>query len=327
MDYNEINSLLGCPVCREDLDARATEYECTGCNRAFPIRYGIPDFRLEPDPYISIERENAKIDGFYRNGRTFEQMLAAYYALTPESPPVLHSRYISSMHASEARGAGIVSKISHLYPDTRHTTFLDVGCGTGGLTIAAMKSYATVIGVDVALRWLVMGRQRLAEEGIDAPFICANAESLPFREKVFDAAAADAVIEHVNDSEQMRDEVLRVLQPGAPWFFVTNNRFSVLPEPHVRLWGFGFLPRPLMETVSRLVRRTPYRARLHSRRELRELFKGKGKVMLPYYSPGELGEKNEFLRKTWELLSRSAVVRETLGAVVPQYFVAGRKDF
>lgn len=326
MDYTEINSILACPVCRGELAPRTTEYACATCGRQFPIRFGIPDFRLAPDPYISIDDENTKIDGCYLEGRSFEEMLRAYYALTPESPPVLHSRYIAAMNASEARGSAILDKIANLYPDAGSERFLDVGCGTGGLTIAALKSLKTVVGVDVALRWLVMGRQRLLEQGIDAPFICANAESLPFRDGVFDAAGGDAVIEHVNDSRRMRDEVLRVLRPRAPWFFVTNNRFSILPEPHVRLLGFGLLPRRLMEPVSRFVRRTPYRARLHSRRELRKLFEGRGEVMLPYYSQGELGERHESMRKAWETLSRSALFRSVVGAVVPQYFITGRKN-
>jgi hypothetical protein len=81
-----------------------------------------------------------------------------------------------------------------------------------------------------------------------------------------------------------------------------------------------------MEPVALLIRRTPYRARLHSRRELRKLFEGRGEVTLPYYSPGELGERNESLRKIWDVMSRSALFRQTVGAVVPQYFITGRKQ-
>jgi SAM-dependent methyltransferase len=207
----------------------------------------------------------------------------------------------------------------------RSGKFLDVGCGTGGLTIVASAQFETAVGIDVALRWLVMGRQRLKEAGIEAPLICANAESIPFRDGAFDGAAGDAVIEHVRDSSRMRDEVIRVLRPGSPFFFVTNNRYSILPEPHVRIPGFGLLPRRVMERVSWRLRKTPYKARLHSRRELRQLFAGKGEVMLPYYEPGELGPRNERLRKIWERLSTIGIFRHAAGAVVPQYFITGQK--
>ncbi|HSK41339.1 MAG TPA: hypothetical protein VK943_16360, partial [Arenibaculum sp.] len=51
------------------------------------------------------------------------------------------------------------------------------------------------------------------------------------------------------------------------------NRFSaVSPEPHVHVWGLGFLPRPLMPVASRLLGRGGYVGkRLLSLRELRGL--------------------------------------------------------
>lgn len=325
MSYTAIEELLACPDCRGDVQRRPADYKCLICMREYPIRYGIPDFRLEPDPYISVEAEIGKIDGFMAPDRSFSDMVRAYYVLTPESPQSLHSRYMAAMAAAAARGAGILSRLASRYPDAGRSRLLDLGCGTGGMTIAAAKSYGTVIGVDIALRWLVMGRQRLSEAGLDIPLICANAEALPFRDAVFDATAADSVIEHVRHSGRMRDEALRVLKPGGAWFFVTNNRFSMLPEPHVRLWGFGLLPRQWMEPVSWKVRKTPYKARLHSRRELRRLFDGKGEVMLPYYEAGELGPRNERIRKLWQRLRANAVFRAAAGALVPQYFIAGRR--
>lgn len=320
-----IDHLLACPSCTGDLARESAAYLCAGCGRAFPIRYGIPDFRLEPDPYISIEAEIAKIDGFTAPGRSFADMVRAYYVLTPESPRSLHSRYMAAMEAAVRRGAGMIGKLRERFPEAGTSAMLDLGCGTGGMTIAGSRQYEEVAGVDVALRWLVMGQQRLTEAGIDAPLICANAESLPFREGVFDAVLADAVIEHVRDSARMRDEAMRVLAPRGAWFFVTNNRYSILPEPHVRLWGFGLLPRSVMERVSWTLRRTPYKARLHSRPELRRLFDGKGEVMLPWYDAGELGPRNERIRKAWERLRSLPFFRLVVGAVVPQYFVSGRR--
>lgn len=278
-----------------------------------------------PDPYISVEAEIGKIEGFKAAGRSFEDMVRAYYVLTPESPPSLHQRYLAAMDAAVVRGSGLIAKLRKRFPESGSSAMLDLGCGTGGMTIAGTRTFGSVIGVDVALRWLVMGKQRLREAGIDAPLICANAESLPFRSEVFDAVLADSVVEHVRDTTKMRDEAMRVLVPGGAWFFVTNNRYSILPEPHVRLWGFGLLPRRLMERVAWKVRGTPYKARLHSRAELRRVFEGYGEVMLPYYEAGELGPRNEGIRKTWEGLSGIGLIRYLAGAVVPQYFIAGRR--
>jgi hypothetical protein len=124
----------------------------------------------------------------------------------------------------------------------------------------------------------------------------------------------------------MRDETIRVLTSGGGLLFTTNNRFSILPEPHVRILGFGLVPRRWMEGFARTLRKTPYKTRLHSRRDLRRLFRGVARVELPVYGPGELGESNERIRRIWEVMRRVPPVRWLMGPVVPQYFISGRMN-
>jgi ubiquinone/menaquinone biosynthesis C-methylase UbiE/uncharacterized protein YbaR (Trm112 family) len=326
MDLSILEDILACPACGGAVEPQSSGYLCDACGRHFPIRFGIPDFRLAPDPYISIDDEVTKIERLNFGGMSFAEMVRAYYAITPENPPSLHKRYMASMNAAVSRGSGILSKLTAKFPETEMRILLDVGCGTAGMTIAGTSRFKYVVGADVALRWIVMGQQRIREAGVNAILIAANAEHLPFRNETFDAAAADAVIEHVADSAAMRDEVLRVLAPGGAWFFVTNNRYSILPEPHVRIPGFGLLPRNVMERVAWKLRKTPYKATLHSRAELHGLFGSVGEIMLPYYESGELGPQNENLRDMWEKLSRIALVRALAGAIVPQYFIAGKRS-
>ncbi len=326
MDPSLLQKFLACPVCAGSVEQNASSYRCANCARDYPIRFGIPDFRLAPDPYISIADEVSKIERLNIEGKSFVDLVRAYYSITPENPPALHTRYMASMDAAIGRGAGILSKMRSRFPLSGQETLLDVGCGTGGMTIAGTRTFETVIGADVALRWLVMGKQRIRESGVNAILVCANAEHLPFRSEMFDCAAADAVVEHVADSRLMRDEVIRILKPGGAWFFVTNNRYSILPEPHVRIWGFGLLPRNVMERVAWKFRKTPYKARLHSRKQLHALFDSVGEVMLPYYETGELGPQNESIRLAWEKLRGVALIRRLAGAVVPQYFVAGMRS-
>ena len=42
-------------------------------------------------------------------------------------------------------------------------------------------------------------------------------------------------------------------------FLATPNRWSLTPEPHVNVWGVGFLPRAWRERYVELVRHLPYR--------------------------------------------------------------------
>lgn len=321
-----LQELLACPVCHGSLNQHELAYACASCTREYPVRFGIPDFRLVPDPYITFDREIAKIQALTAEGDlSFRELLTVYYRLSPENPPVLHRQYIAAMEAAVDRGAALLRKLERRFPGLSHDSVLDIGCGTAGMTAAAARRCGRVVGVDVALRWLVIGRQRLVEEQVDAPLICANAESLPFKPETFSAVVADAVLEHVRDSVRMRDEIERVLRVPGAFFLTTNNRYSILPEPHVRLWGFGLLRRRWMESVAWHLRKTPYKARLHSRRELQHLFEGYGELLLPYFEEKELGSRGERMRKWWDRIRKIGPLRFLLRGVVPQYFIAGRK--
>ena len=300
-------------------------YRCEGCARQFPVRFGIPDFRLHPDPYISIDAEIEKIDRLMSGGeKSFIELLAAYYILSPENPPVLNQHYVSAMQAAVKRGRGMLTRLTGSLPKRpADAALLDLGCGTGGLLAASTDFFARSVGVDVALRWLLMGRRRLEEAGVTIPLICANAEALPIADSTFDAVTGDAVLEHVRDPAAMRNETIRVLRSGGKFLFTTNNRYSMLPEPHLRLLGFGLLPRRMMERTAMRLRRTPYRARLLSLRELARLFRGVARITLPEYASGELGDRHEKIRRGWERASRFSLVRALVWPVSPQYVITG----
>ena len=94
---------------------------------------------------------------------------------------------------------------------------------------------------------------------MDIPLICCCAEYLPFEGDSFDLVVANNVLEHLPDQKQMVRESFRVLTSPGTFFSITTNRFTLGPEPHVRLWGVGFLPRRWMEPYVRLIRGIPYR--------------------------------------------------------------------
>ncbi|MEO5589624.1 MAG: methyltransferase domain-containing protein [Gemmatimonadaceae bacterium] len=317
---------LVCPDCKGPLEVTGPGWSCHHCARDYPLRRGIPDFRLAPDPYISIKDELGKIEKLFRGPhKSFRELLSAYYVLSPENPPSLNKHYIGAMEAAVARGRGMLARHALLFPSGSKDSLLELGCGTGGLLVSSRERFAHAVGVDVALRWILMGRERMRELGIEVPLLCANAEALPFASETFDAVLADAVLEHVRDVAAARDETLRMLKPGGAFFFVTNNRYSILAEPHLRIPAFGLLPRAVMERVAWSARKTPYKARLLSLRELRGLFGRIATIALPSYGPGELGPQNERIRRIWASLSRSGLVRAFVWPIAPQYFVSGSK--
>jgi SAM-dependent methyltransferase len=70
------------------------------------------------------------------------------------------------------------------------TRVLDVGCGTGATTLALARRIGGAglsTGVDLSEPMIELARSRAAQEGTDASFICANAQTHTFAPASFDA--------------------------------------------------------------------------------------------------------------------------------------------
>ena len=268
-----------CPLCHGPLRAERNHHACLECGRTYPVVCGIPDFRVDPDPYISIETDRQKGVGLYERGRelTFEQLVRHYYAITPEDPPDLAARW-TARALQEVEIARRVMLDAVRGSPRSGGALLDIGCSTGARLIACRGAHAPLVGVDVAFRWLVIGGVRLREAGVPATLVCANAEHLPFPPGAFDAVTAFDVLEHVGDPAAAVREACRVSAPGASLVCSTNNRYAPLPEPNIHLWGVGYLPRKWQKQYVARQRRDlhPYRIHLPGPRELRGWIGGAG---------------------------------------------------
>lgn len=269
-----------CPQCKGSLEHGESAYRCPACALAFPILCGIPDFRLWPDPYIGIEGDRRKGQLLFEACRTrgFREMLDHYYAITAEDPPDLAARWKAHALKEVDIARDLLQTAGLLPPPKKASKLLDLGCSTGGLMIAAAGQWENVTGVDVAFRWLVIGSLRLREAGVDASLICANSEALPFGSESFDAAVAVDLMEHLRDPEQGAREAARVLRPGGAAVWASNNRWCPLAEPHVHLWGVGYLPRRWQAAYVRLRRKDlhPYGIRVPSWTEMRRTLRRAG---------------------------------------------------
>ncbi|MBI5085892.1 MAG: methyltransferase domain-containing protein [Acidobacteria bacterium] len=269
---------LVCPQCHAALDETAEAYSCAACTRTYPVVCGIPDFRLYPDPYIGLAEDREKGAKLWEQAQrlTFEQLLHHYYDITEEDPPDLASHWIPHSLAEPAIARSVLEAAGLMEAGAE---LLDIGCSTGGMVIAASRHAGRrATGVDVAFRWLVVGRRRLREAGVDARLICANAEALPFADACFDVITAQDALEHLNDPLRAVAEARRVSKPGAPALWTTNNRYAPLPEPHLHLFGVGYLPRAWQPRYVSLRRGDlhPYSIRMRSAPELKRLFRAAG---------------------------------------------------
>ncbi len=235
-----------CPACRSSLEHHAApdeRYICTICARQYPVIIGIPDFRLQPDPWIGLEADRAKGIALEADTRDadFETTVRAYWARTPDTPRALAERFTRFVVDAEPRASEWLARVLPTAPSTGW--WLDVGCGTADMVLAGARRGVPIVGIDIAFRWLVVARRRLQRAGCTAPLVCCNAEHLPFDAQAFDRVVSLGTLEHCLDAERALEESARVLRPGGALHLRTVNRYSLLGEPHVGVWGVGFVPR------------------------------------------------------------------------------------
>lgn len=329
---------LRCPSCRSEFAFEDEALRCGGCAQQFSVIAGIPDLRLAyPDPYLSMAEDLARARELEVRSHQldFEDLLREHWRHRGR-PPELVERFVAGDLASLRRSHAYLEQIER-HRGARLSSadrFLEIGCGTAGLAAAASARGAQVVAGDASMCWLVLARKQLAEAGANSVgLVCFAAERPPFAPGSFDIAAASDVVEHVSSQEGFASGCGDLLRPGGLAFLATPNRFSLGLEPHVRLWGVGFLPRGLARRYVRVIRRAPYdHVRLLSARALGRLMRRHGfsaEVVPPEIPPAtqEMYSGAELqLVRAYNRLRRLGPVRRALLWVGPFFHVFARKE-
>lgn len=250
---NQTNSPVEyrCPACRGNLDPGDEIYRCNRCVRDFPIIFGIPDFRLSGDAYLSLEEERDKAGKLAARAThaSFEELLDYYYSITDDVTPELAARYRRYVLNGPDNAKHLVTSL-----ELENTeVMLDAGCGTGSFAIAAHASVRRLYVLDIALRWLIICRKRLEENGLSAQYVCADICNMPFPDGSFDAVGALDVLEHTHDPMAAIDATIKALAPEGHICITGTNRYVLGPHPSGRIWLAGYMPRPLRSWVSKFL--------------------------------------------------------------------------
>jgi 2-polyprenyl-3-methyl-5-hydroxy-6-metoxy-1,4-benzoquinol methylase len=96
---------------------------------------------------------------------------------------------------------------------------LDVGCGTGYGTQLLFNAGHETMGIDVSTQAIIYSNSSFP----GPEYFIGNAESLPFKEGIFDVVTAFESIEHLQDADSGIKEIQRVLKKRGDLFISTPN--------------------------------------------------------------------------------------------------------
>jgi ubiquinone/menaquinone biosynthesis C-methylase UbiE len=132
---------------------------------------------------------------------------------------------------------------------------LEVGCGTGTLTLAARRRAGPsgkVFGIDIIPVMIELSQRKAAQAGEDITFQLASIGDIPFPENQFDVVMCSFMIFHM--SEMMRrkgiPEIYRVLKPQG-CLLVLDSATPIKPwlKPVIKMLSGGELPPDLRELL------------------------------------------------------------------------------
>lgn len=173
------------------------------------------------------------------------------------------ARYLCSF----GRWQRIDRRAADLLAPHEPSAVLDVGCGTGALTMALRRRHpaSEVIGVDPGEAMIEYARRKATKRGLDIDYRVGNGQQLPVEDDAVDAVTMSLALHHVprDDVPIVLAEMRRVLRPGGVVLVVELapvGRLARLLSPHAhehQLAEYAGLVREAGFTGVRTGRLTP----------------------------------------------------------------------
>lgn len=137
-----------------------------------------------------------------------------YSPIVPENRGGSKSRYVAAVLDA--------ALLPLLEEDRGRLRLLDFGCGSGLFTVQVPAHAEPVVGIDVSMGLLEVGRRLSEERGRTVSWVQIDGHHLPFADCAFNRIVARESLCHVHDSvvADTLAELARVLEPGGRFYLL-----------------------------------------------------------------------------------------------------------
>ncbi|HET7085847.1 MAG TPA: methyltransferase domain-containing protein [Rhizomicrobium sp.] len=275
--------LLACPACRSALGPQGV---CSGCGAQYGAKDEILDLRLQSDSCTDKVRDFYEVAPF--PGYRPRDSLQALRARAEKSE---FARLLDAAIPADAR-------------------VLEIGCGTGQMSIFLASAERKVIGADITHASLKLGATAARRFGVTGvQFVETDLHRPGLRAGAFDVVYTSGVLHHTSDPQQSFKDILPLLRPGGVIVVGLYNAFARIPlqlrRAVARLSGYRWIPFDpvLRDRKSEPARREAWlrdqyrhpEEHRHTAAEVRGWFVDNGVEYLRTYPSLLMGEKTEDL--------------------------------
>ncbi len=219
MPVADPTALLVCPACSGPLD----RWVCGICGARYGCPDGIPDLRLPSERRTEVVRE------FYS---------AAPFPGYPPRETLVSLR-------ERGRRSAFARMLDDAIPPG--ATVLELGCGTGQLSLFLASVDRTVIGADLARPSLELGAGAARRFGVgNVLFVETDLRRPGLLEGAFDVVVCSGVLHHTPEPRRAFGAVARLVKPGGYVVLGLYNAFARVPHRLrrglARMCGFRVIP-------------------------------------------------------------------------------------